>query len=201
MGVPPMTIPMGKHRRNMACGGDEMSVELCVYLRNDRLPTHEEWQSAISEENLKLTLDAVDLRNFDGFLPCRLDAIECGFEFDFGPLEDQDEELGNEISDCDRVITLTLHGNLLDLRAAMYAAAALTEISGGVFYDPQGEQFATGRGVYELIRQDEESERERGRRAAEKDAAFTNDRCPHCSAPCPSYRKTCKACGRAVNGH
>jgi hypothetical protein len=33
-------------------------------------------------------------------------------------------------------------------------------------------------------------------RDAEADAKRTNDRCPTCGQPMPSYRKTCKACGR-----
>ena len=148
-----------------------------------------------------LKLDEFDTRDLDGFLPCRLDGTECGFEYSFHALEDQDEEIRDRIGESDRVVTLTLHGGEMnDFKAAMYAAAALTEVSRGTYYDPQGDVTATGKGVYEVIRQDEERERERGRIAAEKDASFTNNRCPHCGAPCPSYRKTCKACGKAVRG-
>lgn len=46
----------------------------------------------------------------------------------------------------------------------------------------------------------EAQERERDRLAAEKDAAITDNRCPHCGVPCPSYRKTCKACKKPVRG-
>lgn len=33
---------------------------------------------------------------------------------------------------------------------------------------------------------------------AERDARLTERRCPFCSQPCPSYRVTCKHCGREV---
>lgn len=33
---------------------------------------------------------------------------------------------------------------------------------------------------------------------AAKDAAITDQRCPFCGKPCPSYRKTCKHCGKSV---
>jgi hypothetical protein len=36
-------------------------------------------------------------------------------------------------------------------------------------------------------------------RAAVKDAAITDSKCPHCGQPCPSYRKTCKHCRKPVN--
>ena len=117
-------------------------------------------------------------------------------------MEEQDEdleELQSQIGDRDRAVTMVLHGgHMEDLNAAMCAAAVLTELGDGVFHDPQSGEFATGRGVFDLIRRNEEAERERGRRAAEKDARITDQRCLHCGAPCPSYRKTCKACGRAV---
>lgn len=35
---------------------------------------------------------------------------------------------------------------------------------------------------------------------AAKDAAITDKRCPFCGKPCPSYRKTCRYCGKAVTG-
>lgn len=35
---------------------------------------------------------------------------------------------------------------------------------------------------------------------AEADAKMTDKRCPHCQKPCPSYRSTCKHCGKGVKG-
>lgn len=53
------------------------------------------------------------------------------------------------------------------------------------------------------IRAAYDAERERNRQEqmdieAAKDAAITDKRCPFCGKPCPSYRKTCKHCGKAV---
>ena len=187
------------HQSYAIQGECRVSVKLCVYLRDDQLPTRDAWQAAINAAGMKLTLDEFDARSFDGFLSCLLDGVQCGFEYYFSPLEEQDEEIRNQIGDSNRLVMLKMHGGeMIDLKAAMYAAAALTESSGGTFYDPQGDVAATGRGVYELMRQNEEHDCERGRLAAEKDAAFTDNRCPHCGAPCPTYRKTCKACGRSV---
>ena len=36
------------------------------------------------------------------------------------------------------------------------------------------------------------------RRRAERDAALTDRRCPHCGLPCFSYRRVCRACHRPV---
>lgn len=37
-------------------------------------------------------------------------------------------------------------------------------------------------------------------REAESDSKHTSDRCPECGQPMPSYRKTCKRCGRPRGG-
>jgi hypothetical protein len=179
-----------------------MSVDLCVFLRNESLPTHSQWQAAINEKRLNLVLDDFSSREHTGFLPCRLNGVQCGFEYYFAGLEGAYEDIKTKIGDRDRVVTLVLHGSMDDLKAAMLTAAVLTELCDGVFYDPQGPEFLIGDGVFKLIQRDEDAERERIRRLAEKDAAITDRRCPKCGAPCPKYRKTCQVCrfeiGRAL---
>lgn len=176
-----------------------MSVDLCVYLDFARLPTCTEWQDAISRAAIPLTLHDVDLRTFSGFLPCKFGAKDCGFEYYFSQIEDQDKEILEDKQPRDHVVRLVLHaGPPEDLKAATFAAAVLTEIADGIFFDPQGGDYATGHGVFDLISQWEEAERERGRRKAAKDAAITDRYCPNCGLPCPSYRLTCKACGAEV---
>jgi hypothetical protein len=177
-----------------------MSIELHVYLREESLPTRAEWQAAIDRGEGKLVIDEFAPRAHSGFLPCRLNGVECGFEYSFDPLPEQDEALRKPIGNRDRVVTLVLQGSLDDLRAAMYGAAALTELSDGVYFDPQSGEFAIGRGVYDLIRRDEDADRARRRRAAEKDSGLTDQRCSHCGAAFPAYRKTCKGCGVARSG-
>jgi hypothetical protein len=178
-----------------------VSVHLYVYVRDDRVPTKADWQARLDKANSGLVLDEFDPRDHAGFLPCLLGGAECGFEYDLTRADDLDAEVRTRVGDRNRTVMFVLHGGRAgDLKAAMYAAAALTEISDGVFLDPQSGTIATGHGVFELIRSAEDEARERGRHAAAKDAAITDARCPHCGAPCPSYRKTCKACGLVVRG-
>lgn len=175
-----------------------MSLDLFVYLKNKRLPTRDDWQAAIDASDVKLTLSDFDTRTFEDYVTCHLDGAECSFGYCFGLIEEDDETVADAIRGRDRVVTFNPGRGSQDLKAAMYAAAALTELSGGVFHDPQTGESAKARGVYELIRRDKEAECTRSRVEAAKDAAITNERCPHCGAPCPSYRKTCKACNRPV---
>jgi hypothetical protein len=50
----------------------------------------------------------------------------------------------------------------------------------------------------EASRKEREETARRLQEVARKDALITDKRCPDCGAPCPSYRKTCKHCGRDV---
>jgi hypothetical protein len=190
-----------------------MSVKLWVFLRDSDVPTQSAWQDSINRSSLHLLLPEFSPRDLTGFLPCSIDGAECGFEYflDFSrdvmdgqePDEEDEhedeDELRTAIGDRDRVIQLVTHGGRkIDSQAQIFAAASLANMVNGVFYDPQGGDFAIGRAVFDIIRQSEEDKLERGRSAAEKDAALTDLRCPHCGAPCPSYRKTCKPCGQRV---
>jgi len=173
-----------------------VSVDLCVFFEDKRLPTWEEWQCAINATGTDLYLQQVSTRDHTGFLPMRLRGNECGFEYYFDPVEEEPDDVQKEIGDRDRVVTLVLHtGPPEDLQGALLCAAVLTQMTDGVYFDPQSGEFARGNEVFDLIRRDDEERRKRGKRAAEKDVGTTSRRCPNCGSPFPEYRKTCKACG------
>ncbi len=145
-----------------------MSVDLLVYLSDDRLPTRDQWQHAIVSSGLDLHLDDFSTRHLSGFLPCRLNGNECGFEYFYGAIEEADD-VREEIGGHNRVITFVLHGGQkLDSDAAMLAAAVLTQLCDGVFEDPQSGEFAAGTAVFDIIRRDEQAEHERKRWLAER---------------------------------
>lgn len=175
-----------------------MSVEVRVYLRNDKLPTYDEWQHAIEKFGFDLKFDHFTPREHTGFVPVIMNGKSCGFEFFFGSIDDEPDEVLDQIGDRDCVVSFVLHGSLEDLKAANLASTVLTKISDGVFFDPQSGEFAKASNVFELLQRDAETLREHRKRQAEKYAATTDLRCPKCNAPCPSYRKTCKACGFEV---
>jgi hypothetical protein len=176
-----------------------MSVDLCVFLRDERLPTYDQLQSAIDAAGVDLQLEPFSTREHSGLVPARLRGMACGFEYYFHPVEEEPEEVRREFGDRNRVVTFVLHGGPPEeLQSAILCAAVLTRLADGAFLDPQSGEFARGDGVLELFRQYEEERRERGKRATEKDAAITSRRCPQCGSPCPEYRKTCKACGFEV---
>lgn len=174
-----------------------MSVQLFVYLREEQLPTRDQWQLAIDSHGIDLTLDQFSTREHVGFLPAKLKGSNCGFEYAFQPVDQSaTQEMPEQIGDRNKVVSFVTHGGREpDGEAAMLAAAVLTELTNGVYEDPQGGGFAEGTAVFEMIREQENAERERRRTAAAKWAGITARRCPECASPCPEYRKTCKVCG------
>ena len=164
-----------------------MSVNLGVYLRDDRLPTFVEWQQQIANAGLQLEMESFDPRDHSGFIPCRLNGVPCGFELYVDTTEEPDPEDVPAIGDRDWRVTLRLSGGSM---------TDLVDISDGVFDDGSGGIHPAGTSVFDLMAADEVAERERGRFLAAKDAAITDRRCPFCKAPCLAYRKSCKACGK-----
>jgi hypothetical protein len=175
-----------------------MSVEVYVFLRSPDLPTRDTWQKAIDLARVPLTLQPFDVLMHSGFVPVRLHDRDTGFEYYIGVAREVPGVDISRLAGRDRCISFRVGGDMKELQAAMHAAAVLTERFGGVFFDPQINEYAEGSGVFDVIRRDGTFEVDRKRRLAEKDAELTDRRCPQCGAPCPSYRKTCKACGFAV---
>jgi len=175
-----------------------MSVALYVFLQDQDVPSRDEWQGAINAAHLPLILDVFDVRKFAGYLPVELDGIDTGFEFFFGVVSEIPGVDALRLAGRDRYVAFVLHSDLTEMKAAMLAAATLTEHASGVFFDPQSGEYAEGSDVFAIIRRDEEAEVLRRRRLAEKDANSTNRLCPECGAKCPEYRKTCKVCGYEI---
>lgn len=115
-----------------------MSVELTVYLPRAAMPSPTEWASAIRERGFAVELDAAfDVDTFSGFLPCRFDGEDAGFEYSSGPIEFVDElELP---SDFDFSVTFSTHSSMRELATSVVCAAVLCAMSRGILVDPQAD--------------------------------------------------------------
>ncbi len=176
-----------------------MSVETIVVLRDERLPTRDGWQRVIDEAGIELQLDEIpDLRMHSGYLPARLNGSDSGFEWFYGKTC---EVIGDGIeipSGYGHAAAFVTHSDMGELICALLAAGCLAIASGGLFFDEETGAFVSGDRSIEIAGRIKQSEKENKRRLAERDSSITDQRCPSCGAPCPSYRKTCKACGADV---
>jgi hypothetical protein len=145
-----------------------------------------------------LMLDEFDPRTHTGYVPAKLAGDSTGFELFSGAVSQLSSIDLSTLSGRDRYLEFVTHSDFSELKAASLAAAAVAKLADGIYFD--GTEFRKIDHVLMLVRESESEMKAWKRRRAEKDAAITSSRCPHCGAPCPSYRKTCKACGKAVGG-
>jgi len=118
-----------------------MSMELHVFLSNRRLPDVHQWQAAIDSHSFDVKLDRDAKVGTDtGFLPAMLKGRASGFEFDVTPAMDVVEaypDIAERLVGLDAVGNFRWGGDLDEMACALAAAAALTSLSGGVWFDPE----------------------------------------------------------------
>ncbi len=176
-----------------------MSVNTVVVLCDNRLPSCQQWQNAIDAAGVDIKLDPTEnLRLHSGYWPVRFNGGDTGFEWYYNSVTNAFRQKYGLADDFDIVVSLVTHNDVQGVISALFAASVLAKISDGLFLDETSGRFVSGDRAIEIVRNEEKAEKDRKRCLAEKDADITDRRCPQCGAPCPVYRRTCKACGFAI---
>lgn len=176
-----------------------MSVSTFVILQGEKLPTLAEWQRALDEAGFEIVLDAtIDLRSHVGYLPAKFKDMDSGFEWHFGEIS---EVFGRKLEVAgsrSQAIEFATHSDEQEAICALLSAGTLARISDGLVYDEESENFVPGEHLIKVATDWAASEERRKESIAAADANLTDRRCPECGARCPTYRKSCKACGFAI---
>ena len=117
-----------------------MSNTQFAFLAKDKVPSKEQWQSAIDELNFSIRLQIYpELKPFEdeGFSPCVWGDTEhdVGFEIFYEPSEDihdDDEDLIEIINGNDYAISMCWGGSMKDCAAVMIVSCALAKSFGAV---------------------------------------------------------------------
>lgn len=122
-----------------------MSVSRTVYLRRSNMPTPEAWAKAIRAAGFPIDIDTdFDAESFSGFLPCRYDGQESGFEYFVSTVaERKAEDEGLEttgLGDRDVGVSFVTHSSLRELAAAVAAAGVLCAQADGVLHDEESDE-------------------------------------------------------------
>jgi hypothetical protein len=120
-----------------------MSVEFIVYMSRESMPSPSLWAEAIEDRGFPAQLDEdFDVDEFSGFLPCRFDGADAGFEYFSGPAESID---GLELpSDFDFSVTFSTGSDTRQLASSVVCAAVLCAMSRGILVDPQADVTISG---------------------------------------------------------
>lgn len=125
-----------------------MSMELHVLLKDDKLPTAEQWQRGLREAGFDLALDSsLSVRENSGFIPVVYEGKDTGFEFHVYPASDTTDtypEAKAQAPDLDLSANFRWGGDFVEMSAAIVASAILTKLTDGVCFDPQEGTFANG---------------------------------------------------------
>lgn len=121
-----------------------MSMELHVFLAKSRVPDFRQWQAAIDALGYDVKLDgslAVD--RVEGFVPVKLKGRTSGFELYLESGADLLKSYSNAraaVANRDVALSFRWGGDLNEMVCVLVAAAALTQLADGVWYDPQEDE-------------------------------------------------------------
>ncbi|WP_210394671.1 hypothetical protein [Motiliproteus sediminis] len=120
-----------------------MSIDICVFTRPDRVPARNDWQRCIDEAGFPQQLDAeFDVARHEGYVPCRVEESEIGFEYEVQPLDEtlfpaDLRQLFEPETVCVR-LSVPVGSPKERVASAMMAASALARSSGGRMWRDSG---------------------------------------------------------------
>lgn len=117
-----------------------MSIELHIFLPDSPALTVQAWQGAVEAAAFPMILDEeIDLASHSGFLPARYDGKQTGFEFYVDPASDilaAYPHVAAQVGPRTKCATFRWGGDLLEMCAALSAAASLAKLTKGLYFYP-----------------------------------------------------------------
>lgn len=134
-----------------------MSVTMRVLLDPSRVPSPEVWANEIRARGFAMDLDRdFDPTTFSGFLPCVHQGQPSGFEYDFQPEAELEDDVRRAAGDQRTLaISFVTHSDLRELVTAMIASAVLAQLSDGVVWSDESGEVLSGPDAIELARETE----------------------------------------------
>jgi len=115
-----------------------LSIELHIFLPDSPAPTVQAWQSAIEAAAFPLVLDAErDIASHRGFLPVKYNGKQTGFEILLETPLRTYSSLTHTSPQRTRCATFRWGGDLLEMCAALSAAASLAKLTNGLYFYPE----------------------------------------------------------------
>jgi hypothetical protein len=135
-----------------------MAIELHVFIESDKVPTHANWQQAITDMGFPAGIQGpFNPRKDAGFRPATYEGQSTGFEF---YLESAEQiaaaypRVCRTLGNRNACATFRWGGDVNEMSAALAAAAALTELADGIYYYPDDEILYTADEAVRAIKKD-----------------------------------------------
>lgn len=115
-----------------------MSIDILVHFAEGRMPSPQEWQSAITSAGFPVAIDTdFDVKELRGFLPCSYKELATGFEYYYAEVE---LKACRELAVPESLpiqVALVTHSNFGELATSTIAAAILANITDGLLVDTE----------------------------------------------------------------
>lgn len=115
-----------------------MSIELHVFLTEQRAADRDAWQHAIEQLGFPTVLEpSFDPRSDTGFSPTTYKGRPTGFEYYLEPAADllaAYSHIKSRVGNRDKCATFRWGGDLRECAAALSAAATFTVLTDGIYY-------------------------------------------------------------------
>jgi hypothetical protein len=135
-----------------------MALELHVFIDSDKVPTHAIWQQSIASLGFPATIqEPFNPRTDTGFQPATYSEHSTGFEFYLESAEQVAAaypRVCHTLGNRNACATFRWSGDLNEMSAALAAAAALTELAGGIYYYPDDDVLYTADEVVRATKKD-----------------------------------------------
>ena len=126
-----------------------MSISRTVYLQRKNVLTPAAWADAIRAAGFPMEMDTqFDIERMSGFLPCRYDGQDSGFEYFYSPVAALEADTAvPDIGDRDIAISFVTHSSMRGLATAVVAAAVLCEKADGLLHDEEAGELTVAKDV------------------------------------------------------
>lgn len=137
-----------------------MSVTMSVFLFGDKMLTPTRWAAAIRDGGFEMDLDTdFDVRTFSGFLPCKYDGKDAGFEYFWNEVDPPslDGHVAARIGERSVAVSFSTHSDMRELVTSIIASAVLCANTDGVLWDTEGNELISPGDALDWAREMERS--------------------------------------------
>ena len=135
-----------------------MVVELHIFIEDSLVPSRDTWQRQIDQLGFPTVLEPLlDVRRDAGFRPTTFKGESTGFEFFLERAADtlaSYSHITPKVGSRDKCATFRWGGDMAECGAALSAAAALANVSDGVFFYPDDDILYSADEAVEVTRRD-----------------------------------------------
>jgi len=135
-----------------------MSIELHIFVDNQKIPTRDRWQEEIDRLGFPAIIqDPFTLQKDRGFRPASYCGKSSGFEFYLDPSKDilvSYPHIASRVGSREACATFRWGGDIVEMSTALSAAVSLAVLTDGIYYYPDDDILYEAEEAFRATRMD-----------------------------------------------